>query len=69
MKVVIIRYEEDENGNVVDEIVEDIIQCKDCKHYDGYSCHNKWYGDGFGWYAPPAKTDEGFCDWAERRER
>ena len=63
MKAIAITY--DENGSPV---IRELIRCKDCKHYDGYSCHNKWYGDGFGWYAPPSKTEEGFCDWAERRE-
>lgn len=45
-----------------------IIRCKDCTHYDGYYCHNKWWGDGYGNYTPPIKKKEGFCDWAERRE-
>jgi len=45
-----------------------IIRCKDCKHWDGYYCHNKWWGDGYGNYTPPIKTEEGFCDWPERKE-
>ena len=45
-----------------------VVRCKDCNHYDGYHCHNKWWGDGYGNYTPPIKADDGFCDWAERRE-
>ena len=45
-----------------------VIRCKDCKHYDGYYCHNKWWGDGCGNYTPPIKDEDGFCDWAERKE-
>lgn len=45
-----------------------IIRCKDCKHWDGYYCHNKRWGDGYGNYTPPIKTEDGFCDWAERKE-
>lgn len=47
---------------------EKVIHCKDCKHWDGYYCHNKWWGDGYGNYTSPIKTEEGFCDWAERKE-
>ena len=46
----------------------EIIQCKDCKHWDGYYCHNKYWGDGNGYYTPPIKAEDGFCDWAERKE-
>lgn len=45
-----------------------VIKCMDCKHYDGYYCHNKWWGDGGGNYTPPIKSEDGFCDWAERKE-
>jgi hypothetical protein len=45
-----------------------VIRCKDCRYWDGYFCHNKWWGDGHGNYTPPIKQEEGFCDWAERRE-
>ena len=45
-----------------------VIRCKDCKHWDGYYCHNKWWGDGYGNYTPPIKNEDGFCDWAERKE-
>ena len=45
-----------------------VIRCKECKHWDGYFCHNKRGGDGYGNYTPPIKTGEGFCDWAERKE-
>lgn len=47
----------------------EIIICKDCKHWDGYYCHNKRWGDGYGNYTPPIKTEEGYCDWAKRREK
>lgn len=46
----------------------ELIRCKDCKHYDGYYCHNKWWGDGHGNYTPPIKSEDGFCDWAEGKE-
>lgn len=45
------------------------VRCKDCNHWDGYYCHHKWYGDGYANYPPPIKSEEGFCDWAERKER
>lgn len=45
-----------------------VIRCGDCKHFDGYYCHNKWWGDGHGNYTPPIKVEDGFCDWAERKE-
>lgn len=42
-----------------------VIRCKDCTHWDGYYCHNEWWGDGYGNYTPPIKKEDGFCDWAE----
>ena len=47
---------------------QELIRCKYCKYYDGYFCHNKWWGDGYGNYTPPIKKEDGFCDWAEREE-
>ena len=47
---------------------QELILCKECKHWDGYFCHNKLWGDGYGNYTPPIKGEDGFCDWAERRE-
>ena len=44
---------------------EKVTRCKDCKHWDGRYCYNKWWGDGYGNYTPPIKTEEGYCDWAE----
>ena len=46
----------------------ELIRCGDCKHFDGYYCHNKWWGDGHGNYTPPIKAEDGFCDWAERKD-
>ena len=46
----------------------ELIRCMDCKYYDGYYCHNKWWNDGYGNYTPPIKKEDGFCDWADRRE-
>ena len=46
----------------------ELIRCKDCKYLVGYYCHNKWWGDGHGNYTPPIKKEDGFCDWAERKE-
>ena len=43
-----------------------VVRCKDCKHWDGYYCLNKRFRYGF--YTPPRKLSEGFCDWAERKE-
>ena len=48
-------------------VKQELIRCRDCKYYDGYYCHNKWWGDGHGYYTPPIKKDDGYCDWAERR--
>lgn len=45
-----------------------MIRCKDCIHFDGYYCHNKYWGDGYGNYTPPIKKEDGHCDWAERKE-
>ena len=45
-----------------------VILCKYCVHFDGYYCHNKHWGDGYGNYTPPIKKEDGFCDWAERKE-
>lgn len=47
---------------------EELIRCKECKHFDGYYCHNKWWGDGYGNYTPPIKSGDGFCDWADRED-
>lgn len=49
----------------VSKDITQVIRCKDCKHWDGRYCHNKWWGDGYGNYTPPVKTEEGYCDWAE----
>lgn len=49
------------------EDVITVIRCKYCKYYDGYFCHNKWWGDGYGNYTPPIKAEDGYCDWAERK--
>lgn len=73
---VIIRNEGGYFGTVKSEIVEaqktedivSVIRCKDCQHYDGHYCHNNWWGDGYGNYTPPIKAEDGFCDWAERKE-
>ena len=46
----------------------ELIRCKYCRHYDGYYCHNKNWGDGYGNYTPPIKREDGFCDWADRRK-
>jgi len=62
----VVPSSEIKNAPTVDAVP--VIRCKDCKHWDGYYCHNEWWGDGYGNYTPPIKTEEGFCDWAERRE-
>ena len=46
-----------------------VVRCKDCIYYDGYYCHNKWWGDGYGNYTPPIKNEDGFCDWADEKEK
>lgn len=48
---------------------KELIHCKDCKHWDGYYCHNENWGDGYGNYTPPIKAEGGFCDWADRKEK
>lgn len=52
-----------------------VVRCKDCKYFEKYKygdhlglCHNKDYGDGWGNYPPPIKSEGGYCDWAERKE-
>jgi hypothetical protein len=59
-------YEEIFVGNVRDG--DRLTRCNDCRHWDGYFCHNKLWGDGYGNYTPPIKSEDGFCDWAERNE-
>lgn len=54
------------NWNI--ETIGELIRCKDCIHFDGYYCHNKYWGDGNGYYTPPIKKEDGYCDWAERKE-
>lgn len=54
---------------VMPDIVSELIRCKDCIYYDGHYCHNKWWGDGYGNYTSPIKSKDGFCDWAERRNK
>jgi len=60
-------YDEMFVGNVRDG--DKLIRCKDCEHWDGYFCHNKSWGDGYGYYTPPIKKEDGYCDWAERKEK
>lgn len=62
MKEVIVRYEDNGYGNVVGEIVECLIRCKDCKYFDagyemGCALDHKWI-----------PSPHGYCSWAERRE-
>ena len=42
---------------------EEIVRCRDCEHYEDYGgcCMRR--------YQPMAVTPDGFCAWAERRER
>ena len=56
----------DETPPTIDAVP--VIRCRECKYWDGHFCHNKWWGDGYGNYTPPIKREEGFCDWAERKE-
>lgn len=55
-------------GYYVHDVNGELIRCEHCTHWDGYFCHNKWWGDGNGNYTPPIKKEDGFCDWADRRE-
>ena len=59
-------YDEMFVGNVRDG--DRLTRCCDCIHFDGYYCHNKYWGDGYGNYTPPIKGEDGFCDWAEGKE-
>ena len=61
----VVTKEEIDNMPTVDAVP--VIRCKNCKHWDGYYCHNKWWGDGYGNYTPPIKTEKGFCDWVDRK--
>ena len=60
--------EETGQGVMKPEYKGKLTRCKECKHWDGYFCHNKWWGDGYGNYTPPIKTEDGFCDWAVRKD-
>ncbi|MBR2775781.1 MAG: hypothetical protein IKD75_01520 [Prevotella sp.] len=59
-------YDELFVGNLRDG--DRLIRCKDCKYWDEYYCRNRLYGNGYANYIPPIKTEDGFCDWAERKE-
>ena len=59
-------FENIRNAPTVDAVP--VVKCKYCIYFDGYYCHNKNWGDGYGNYTPPIKSEDGFCDWAERKE-
>ena len=65
-KIIAIELSTDDGGYI--EIAGEVLQCKDCKYYDGRYCHHKGYGDGYVHYTPPIKSEEGFCDWAKEKE-
>lgn len=67
MKECIAYLDGEENWHVVPH--EELIRCRDCIYFDGYYCHNKYWGDGYGNYTPPIKKEDGYCDWAERKEK
>lgn len=64
----IVAWDEIEADFVEDRPIVRLIRCNDCVHFDGYYCHNKYWGDGYGNYTPPIKNEDGFCDWAERKD-
>lgn len=43
---------------------EEIVRCRDCKHYEDYTgcCMRRDY------VAPMAVTESGFCAWGERSD-
>lgn len=57
------EYDSDE-GWIPGEHREEIVRCRDCKHYEDYTgcCTRRDY------VAPMAVTAGGFCAWGERWE-
>lgn len=54
------EYDGKENINIT---ITDLIRCKDCKHWykdadSGLSCE----------YTEMSQPEDGFCNWAERKE-
>lgn len=54
------EYDGKENINIT---ITDLIRCKDCKHWykdadSGMSCE----------YTEMSQPEDGFCNWAERKE-
>lgn len=70
-----ILSEYDTPFTALENVIGELIRCKDCKYFENYKngghlgwCHNKGYGDGWGNYPPPIKSEDGYCDWVERKE-
>ena len=53
----------DYKGESLFKECQEIVRCRDCEHYEDYGgcCMRR--------YQPMAVTPDGFCAWAERRER
>ena len=51
-----------ENFDIPGNVREEVVRCRDCKHYEDYGgcCHRR--------YQPMAVTPDGFCAWGERRD-
>lgn len=62
-------YSEHEDGEPDGEIIQELIRCKDCKHYDKFISQNI----GQGWCDVAAwrgryMGDNDYCSRAERKE-
>ena len=64
-KIIAIEMNTDDGGYI--EVAGELLQCKDCKYYDGRYCHNSRY-DLDALDIPLIKSEEGFCDWAKEKE-
>lgn len=58
-------------GVVKQEIVGELVRCKDCKYRDTINCGMQFYGyddDGHLCKSDDWTQDDGFCYWGERKD-
>lgn len=64
-------YSEHEDGEPDGEIIQELIRCKDCKHYraDG-DCWHEWDNDGRVYYQSIINepNPDDYCSRAKRKE-
>lgn len=65
-------YDEDDMEYIPNPYINhgdnELIRCKVCKYWKVGRCHNAKNGDGAKYYHAPIKSEDGYCDWAERKE-